>query len=299
MRKNIFSPDHVMFQEAETEGTEGKGNGGTPPSTQPDLTAFIHSTTEGLKAIQTQMTAQGKTVSELVTLKEALSELRTDITALKTRAEEETNAASKSSARGRKTRTSPSTTEEGDREELPLTAPELEALQTQLKKMEADLVKANKRAEESDAKTAQAELRRRNTERDRLLHEMASKAGAIEPSDTVALYRDRMAYDEETDSWMFQVGDEQLTVEEGIKKVLPKYMQKPKTAGGGSGGHSPGNADGPSKAALKENAIKLGLAAQKHGTTGPHLSRYMQAKRAYEQAGGNAEDISQVVAQSV
>jgi hypothetical protein len=142
-----------------------------------------------------------------------------------------------------------------------------------------------------------AEKARRDTEKDRILNSALVAADAIDPEFAASNFIHKIVFNEEENKFFYQDGDEQLRVEDGIKKYLPNYMKKAKSGSGGSGGRGPG-ADPPSgskKAQLKEFAINLGIAAKKSNGQVNDVSKFQRAKREALNAGVEEQEIVSAV----
>lgn len=168
-------------------------------------------------------------------------------------------------------------------------------LRQQYKEMQDKLAQLQEQLNTERAARQAAEQARINTERDRLLHNALIAAEAIDPDFAVVYFRDKLIYNEDDGKWYYRDGDEQIKVEDGVKKYLPNYMRRPKSpTQGGSGGRSPQAGDLPSsskKTQLKQAAIELGIAARRGGGQFNDISKYQRAKREALSAGVSEQEI--------
>lgn len=306
MRKNRFrnwwafnfKPDHLIYRFAEAADPDaGGGEEGTDDT--PDLKAYAASTSATIAQLQKDLASAKKssatTAAELKAIKESITALT-----------EATKASKGQDAEGDEVE------EEDDpprqqqpKKRVPVKAADTQAddvanaavvaLQKQIKDLQSQVKKASdETATERTARVA-AETRQRNLERDRSILDAATTVGlaeGVEPQHVLRHFRENMQWDEDAEAWMYVEGDDSLSVQEGVKKHLPKYMQKSKTPRGGSGGGSPNNDNGVSQATLKQNAITLGKQAQKDERI---AVQYNKARRAFTEAGGDVTEIIDAV----
>lgn len=281
-------PLHVFYRMAEETGESDGGEGdGTDDTFDPK--AFATTTSATIANLQKELN-RGKTTTtkELNEIKQTLANLtkalqpQSDGDDTTDDIEEETETPPKKAGRKTTTTTTDKSTTT-DNTEITTVQKQLQALEKQLK--------AEKQLREAaEARSQAAEDRRRAGDRDRSLLAATNDINAINANDAADFLRSRTVYDEDTDSWGIKDGDDILSMEDGVKKFLPKYMIKPKSEKGGAGGHSTshGNENGVSKAQL----LSIAVTQYKAAKTNPNrAAAYSRARSDYEAAGGDVSDI--------
>lgn len=275
----------------ESGAEDGSGSGGEEKK-EFDVNAFAESTTTTIAKLQKDLKGVAAATSDIKALKDSIAALQTSLQSLTNpKAKQEDKAGTTDDEEGENENTEkPARGKRAQKkvvEETPNPENEqITSLQRELKKVQESLKR------EQEARTA-AELRQRNAERDRLLIAAATEADAINPQDAARFLGLEVSWDDDSEEWVFRRGDDTFTIAEGAKKLLPKYMLKPKTQGGSGSSGSRGSS-ATSVDALKTQAVDLGVAAKKDG--GRSIGRYNAALRAYAEAGGDVADVKTAVA---
>ncbi len=302
-----FGKNHLIFRmrhqfaEAAGDGDPGSGDGGQSGGEVFNAQTAVDELKGTLAALQKDIGKTSKFGGEIAGLKAMISKLTETVATLKPLEEvqegdsngevEEVEEAPPKRGRPRKVEAEnpPKTGDAGSEAALA-------ALQKQIKELQGQVKRASdETATERTARVA-AETKQRNLERDRGLLDAATAVGLadeVQPRDVLRFFGPDCEFDDEADTWVYADGDERMSLSDAVKKFLPKYMQKPKTRTGGSGGQSPGSNNGPSRQQLKENAIAVGAKVRSN----PRLmSQYSQAKKAFTDAGGDVTEIIDAVA---
>ena len=285
----VLENPFILSAEGDPDGGAGGGGGGdAKPDPAAILAAFQAEVSTTLKNISTEIANIKKThtPTDLSSITTAIAELKAEMTALK-----ETGPEKKADGGDG------DNTDKGEKEKDTAQSKMLSEMEKQLKKLSTELETERTKAKEETEKRQASESRQRALERDRLIIAAYRSAGGrddVEDKAVLRQFRDEFSYSDD-ETWTTEDG---VDITGFIKKNLPGYMKKPKTASGGSGGHSPGAEDQPTLTQLKQAAIEAGTKAKKAGIGTRESAVYERAKRAYAEAGGSVMEITDAITQA-
>jgi hypothetical protein len=143
-----------------------------------------------------------------------------------------------------------------------------------------------------------AEQKRSVSERDRELIAALTEIKALHLEHSRRMHLVDIIQDEDG-TWMYQDGEELISIAAGVEKYQPKEMREARTRRSGSGGETPEKQDTSTVKQLSDRAIVLGVAAMKAGGSGQKADSlvmdYQRARRLAVQAGADDQTIVKAV----
>jgi hypothetical protein len=117
----------------------------------------------------------------------------------------------------------------------------LGSLELEKKRFETQINEQTKQIGDLQTKLDAEFNRRRGMERDSAIDSALSKIGCIDPKVGRVIFRDRLEYDEEEETWYYKMENgNTVDVDQGIAAECPDYLKPPNMRGGsGSAGGSP------------------------------------------------------------
>ena len=186
----------------------------------------------------------------------------------------------------------PPVVDDDDKDKARRPSREQAEIQAELDKLKKANEKVQQELEAANQRASTAETKRRNSLRDSSLQSELAKQDAVDPLKMTPLFRDKTTWDEDSESWLWQDGDNLITIEAGLKKELDAspWMVKAKAVAGGSGGQGGRGRGESSKTKLMEDAVALGVAAGRSGGR-DGVSLYTQALNKAKEGGVDVNSI--------
>jgi hypothetical protein len=308
MRKK-FMRDHLIFRmrchfaEAASDDHAGESGGGGSED-QFDAKTAIAGLQSTITTLQKDLSSTKKLTGEVSGIKAMIAKLDASLAALKPGdkddeddAEDDAEDEEEETPPARAKKAPAKTKAKEPEKDNSASEQALADLKKQMRELQVQLKRATDETAAERAARIAAETKQQHLERDRGILEAANPilSSDVTAKEVIRYFKDDLEFDKDADAWMYVDGEDRLPLADAVKKFLPKYMQKPKTVKGGSGGETPNGTgqNGPSKVTLKQNALDAHANAQKNPRLVP---AYNRARKAYIDAGGDPAELVDAVA---